>query len=485
MMKKSSILIFILLISFVQFTFAQKKKLYTPKIESCPCAFKADSSLKTRCAYLIVPENRNKPEGKTIKLPFIVVESNNPQKKKDPVLFTGGGPGASSLGIVHSVHRRSIIQNRDFIAFEQRGTQYALPSLGGNEIGEALKTAFRNNYPKDSMILEGTKRLRAKLIAQGIDLSAYNTVESAADIEDLRQALKIDSLNLFGISYSGGLMMTVLHNFPAGIRSLILDSPLPEFINIDEEEIGNFNEALNTIFRKCENDSLSRMKYGNLKEKFTRYFNSLEGKTFSVSYAEKEKAEPLSISYSRSELIGFLENTLYDFSKIKDIPDIITDMIQGNHEVYIRKFLDDIFHSSGPSGMRLSVYCSDKMAYAKDKMIQQQYQLYPYMMGAGYYLNDVYMKMCDCWQVPPIAADTKTAFYSEVPVLLGAGDTDPACRPLYNDLIHHYMPNSQRLLFLNRSHGPLIRQDGDIFIGNFLENPYRKVVPAQADIIAY
>ncbi|TNV71678.1 hypothetical protein FGO68_gene11065 [Halteria grandinella] len=484
-MKKSSIQIFAIIISFLQISFAQEKKTYLPKIEPCPCAFKADSSLNTRCAYLIVPENRKKPAGKTIKLPFIVVESNNPQKKKDPVLFTGGGPGGSSLGIVRSVHRRSLIKNRDFIAFEQRGTQYALPNLGGNEIGEALKTAFRNNLPKDSMIVAGVKRLRERLTAQSIDLSAYNTVESAADIEDLRLALKIDSLNLYGISYSGGLMMTVLHNFPTGIRSLILDSPLPEFINIDEEEVGNFNEALNTIFQKCQNDSLCRIKYGNLKEKFRNYFNGLEGKTFSVAYLEKETGNTLNINYSRSELIGVLENTLYDFSKIKDIPDIITEMINGNHEVYAKKFIDDIFHNQGPSGMRMSVYCSDKMAYAKDNMIKQQYKIYPYMAGAGYYLNDVYRSMCDCWKVPPIAPETKMAFYSTVPVLLGAGDTDPACRPIYNDLIHHYMPNSQRLLFLNRSHGPLIRQDGDGFIEKFLNNPYGKIVSDKSDIIAY
>ncbi|HTD40084.1 MAG TPA: hypothetical protein VK671_05650, partial [Mucilaginibacter sp.] len=71
---KTLILIIALIISF-QLSAPAQQKGYTPKIEPCACAFKADSSLKTRCAYLIVPENRNKPNGKTIKLPFIYVES--------------------------------------------------------------------------------------------------------------------------------------------------------------------------------------------------------------------------------------------------------------------------------------------------------------------------------------------------------------------------------------------------------------------------
>jgi len=78
-----------------QQTVSAQQKGYTPKIEPCECAFKADTSLKTRCSYLIVPENRSKSNGKTIKLPFIYVESKNTNKHNDPVLYTAGGPGAS------------------------------------------------------------------------------------------------------------------------------------------------------------------------------------------------------------------------------------------------------------------------------------------------------------------------------------------------------------------------------------------------------
>jgi pimeloyl-ACP methyl ester carboxylesterase len=484
-MKKLSVITFITAFLSLHLLFAQKKTSYVPKIEPCPCAFKADSSLKTICAYLIVPENRNKPNGKTIKLPFIIAESNNPNKRKDPVLFTGGGPGASSLSFIRSAHNRSLIKDRDFITFEQRGTHFAVPNLDCNEIGEALKKAFMYNLPKDSMILVGVKQCKAKLLAQGIDLSGYNTVESAADIEDLRVALKIDSLNLFGASYSGGLMPTVLKNHSSGIRSLILDSPLPEFVNIDEEELANFNEALNTVLTKYEADTTTNLPYGHLKNRFKEYFTAITGKNFTINYLPKNAKDSIRINYSQSELIAVLGNTLYDFSRLNDIPFIISEMIQGHHQEYIKEFLDGIFRGGGPSGMRLSVYCSDKMAYARDVIINQQYQLYPYMAGAGYYVNDVYRSMCDCWKVPPISAEAKMPFYSKVPVLLGAGDTDPATRPVYNDMLYHYMPNSQRVLFKGRSHCPTMRREGDTFIYQFLNNPLKKVVSADKDIVVY
>src|ERR1700754_3475497 len=139
-MKKYLLLILSSLF-ILQASFAQNKG-YTPKIEPCACVFKSDS-LKTKCAYLIVPENRNKPDGKTIKLPFIYVESKNPDKHKDPVLYTAGGPGASSLSGVRFIHNRAFIKERDYIAFEQRGTYNAKPWLNCSEVPEAIKESYR------------------------------------------------------------------------------------------------------------------------------------------------------------------------------------------------------------------------------------------------------------------------------------------------------------------------------------------------------
>lgn len=110
----------------------------------------------------------------------------------------------------------------------------------------SVQQAYLVQRPIEDAVLESVRQCREKLIRQGIDLSANNKDESAADIEDLRRLLKVDSLNLMGISYSGGLMMVVLQEYPQHIRSRILDSPLPEFVNFDEQELVNFNEAART-----------------------------------------------------------------------------------------------------------------------------------------------------------------------------------------------------------------------------------------------
>jgi len=454
-----------------------------PSIEPAACLIKVDSSFKTRCGYLIVPENREKTNGKTIRLPFILVESKNPYKKKDPLLFTTGGPGGSSLGWVTGATRHSVIADRDCIAFEQRGTQYAVPNLWSSELDDAIKESYRKNLDKDSMVLAGVRRYKKALEARGIDLSGYNTDETVADIHDLLTALQIDSVNLIGGSYSGGLMLAVLQKNPSRIRSLILDSPLPTFVHIDEDEPANFNEALEVLFRHVEKDSAGKTLYEDLKEKFQDYFTSIGGKSFYIPYLEKGTTDTLHIEYTRNDLLDVIENKLFDPSQIKDVPFIITQLIKGIHRPYIKDHLDGVFqHGAAPSGMRISVYCADQAAYNNQDIIRQLYQAYPYM--AGYHINDVYKAMCDCWLVPPIRPQTKQPFYSDKPALLSDGEMDNACRPLYIDMIHHYMPNSQRLLVINRSHMTGSKEMGDL-IQQFLDNPYKKIVSDNKDIIAY
>lgn len=457
---------------------------YGQTIETAACPIKIDSSFQTRCGYLIVPENRKKPNSPKIKLPFIIAYSKNPDKKKDPLLYTTGGPGGSSLGWITGAVRHSPIQDRDCIAFEQRGTRYAIPTLDGHELSDAIKEAYRKNLDKDSMMLVGVRRFKAALQKRGIDLEGYNTDETVADIDDLLIALQIDSVNLIGGSYSGGLMLDVLKKDPNRVRSLILDSPLPNFIPIDEDEPANFNEALKLVCSRAEKDSTDQSTYAHLYARFQHYFSSLEGKTMTIAYVEKGQKDTLHIQYTRNELLDAVESQLYNVPAIKDIPHMLNEMINGCHDPYIKGHLNYIFHDGddGPSGMRLSVYCADQTAYHDERILHQLYDLYPYMRG--YHINDVYREICDCWQSPPIRRESKQPFYSDKPALLGDGELDPACRPLYIDMIHHYLPNSQRLLFPHRSHMVFFNQEMDLALKAFLDNPWQPVPPV-SDALAY
>jgi len=477
------------------------QKQVVPRVEICDCSFKLDpnylaivppalksdtvfqnnidTSFKTECGYLIVPENRKKTNSKNIKLPFIIVKSKNPNKRKDLVLYTAGGPGMSSLGWANGITKSTLIRDRDCIAFEQRGTKYAIPYLRRFDLDVAIREAYRKNLSKDSMTVVGTNLYKKSLEKAGIDVSGYNTDESVADILDLLNVLKIDSVNLFGGSYSGGLMLAVLQKDASKVRSLVLDSPLPTFVAIDEDEPANFLQALNVIFKRVENDSINKNLYGNLKEKFSQYFTSIIDKKFFIKYTEKGKIDTLNIEYTKNEILDFIVNELSN----PQIPFIITEIIKGNHSFYIRKRIENIFNkNTAPDGMRISVYCADQALYNNEEVINSLYTSYPYMKG--YHINDVYKSICDCWKVPPVNSKTKQPFYSDKPVLIGDGEMDPACNPLYMSMIKHYMPNSQPFLFKNRFH-MVGGKDFYELTQQFIDNPFKKVLTENKDIITY
>jgi pimeloyl-ACP methyl ester carboxylesterase len=480
---------------------APRKTQVVPRIESCDCQFKIDPGylavapgalrtdsifqnridrhIETTCGYLIVPENRKKGSAKTIKLPFIIVKSKNTQKKNDPVLFTSGGPGNSSLGWANAISRSSLVSDRDCIAFEQRGTRFSIPYIRRFDLDQALKEAYRKNLSKDSMTLVGVKKYKRNLEQAGVDLSGYNTDETVADIHDLLSLLKIDSVNLIGGSYSGGLMLAVLQKDPDKVRSMVLDSPLPTFIAIDEDEPANFVRSLDLLFDYIERDSTKTNAYKNLKEKFDQYFRSIVSKKFYLPYVETGTTDTLNVEYTKNELLDIIINDMGS----ADFPILVTDIIHGDHDKYIRKKMDDIFRKYfAPDGMRISVYCADQAAYHSQEVLQQFFRMYPYM--EGYHINDVYKPMCDCWNVPPISPRTKQPFYSDKPALIVDGEMDQACSPLYMSMVRHYMPNAQCFLFKKQFHG-VGGRDFNEMIQAFINNPYKKIEVSSKNIIPY
>ena len=466
-------------ICFCQNLYSQK---YNPVIEPFPGMVKADARLILKTGYLVVPENRNKPAGRKVKVPFLFVRRPDQDPRKNITLYTTGGPGYSTTLNIDSISYNSgWLAYGGFIAFDQRGTKRAKPCLDCMEVASAIKRSYREGKNKDSLVLAAVKQCRTNFIQQGIDLSAYNTIESAEDINDLRLALNIDSLNLVGISYSGGLMLTMARNHPEGVRTLILNSPLPGYVNFEEHALFNINEALEQVFHNCETDS-SGTRYKNLRSRFHQYFTSITGKKFTLAYQEKDSSKSIRVTYTKNELLDAVINRM-NSRQVNAIPSVMIDLIEGRHDKYVREALDGYFagdtHIS--LGMRYSVYCSEQINYADPQLEKQQDQVLPWL--AGYPFNNVNHAICSCWRVKPEPAVAKQPVYSSVPALISAGDIDPDCRPFYNRLIKRYMPNSQLFIIHNKGHAPGFSVDGTDYVKLFLADPYKQLVSESKNLI--
>src|SRR5439155_13542288 len=120
-----------------------------PRFESADCAVAIPETEKhVQCGYLTVAENRSVRNGRTVRLPIVILKTDSPNPKPDPVLKTLGGPGASSLKMIRGRRASPWLKDRDYIIFEQRGTHYSQPALECPEVDEARISSAKNRIDR-------------------------------------------------------------------------------------------------------------------------------------------------------------------------------------------------------------------------------------------------------------------------------------------------------------------------------------------------
>ena len=182
----------VLLILFLATTICAQPKAGTLKIK--PYTFENDKKEKVDAEFgtLLVPENRSNPESNLIELAFVRFKSTA-KNPGPPIVYLAGGPGGSGIFTAKGSRFPLFMALReiaDVIAYDQRGTGYSKPNLGCYEqlalpldvapTREAAIKQLRDNSRGCAQYWRDIQR---------VDLTGYNTNESADDLEDLRKAL--------------------------------------------------------------------------------------------------------------------------------------------------------------------------------------------------------------------------------------------------------------------------------------------------------
>ncbi|MBI5841104.1 MAG: alpha/beta fold hydrolase [Chloroflexi bacterium] len=206
---------------------------YTPLFENAPCQFETFGSVDVNCGYLIVPEDRTGDPSHTIRLAVAVYKSTGGNPEPEPVMFLQGGPGAEAVQLsadAYSVLVYPFLAKHDFIVFDQRGTGISEPALGCEELTKTYSQDIHGLIPGSTRELVYSNAFlscNGLMSAQGVNLNAYTTVASAADIKDLLAVLGYQKANLYGASYGTRLAQVVMRDYPEIVHTAILDSVVP------------------------------------------------------------------------------------------------------------------------------------------------------------------------------------------------------------------------------------------------------------------
>ncbi len=248
---------------------------------ACPDgAFPEDRAVD--CGYVEVPENRAEPDGRMIKVAAAVVHATDPTPEADPIVFVNGGPSVGTIqpfALEAYFSGAPYADDHDLILVDTRGTGISHPRLGCPEVDRADAPAWYSGSFIYDRAPEITGRALdecwARLVGRGIDLSSYNSAESAADLEALRLALGVDRWNLFALSADGTLGLTYMRRFPDGIRSAVIDSGISSNAQYGLDFLRGETDLVNSAFVGCEANRQCQAAYPGLRRDFYRMVRRL------------------------------------------------------------------------------------------------------------------------------------------------------------------------------------------------------------------
>ncbi len=409
---------------------AQQKAV--PRFEPDKCAIELPQGERADCGYLVVRENRRSKSTRTIRLPIIILKSDNADKQPDPVLRTLGGPGGSSLRMATGRRFSPWLKQRDMIVYEQRGTRYAQPALECPEVDEAnissANLGLSRSIARKNEIAAAGKCYK-QLIGLGIDLSAYNSSESAADIEDLRRVMGIDKLNLYGVSYSARLMLEFVRDYPKSVRSLVIESTMPLEINYDETGVDNIARSLDLFFARCKSDANCNADNPRLEAEFFALAKQWDKKPAEVKTKDAAGNEKV-IKLDGDDLITWLVDYVLssDGRAIIAAPAQIAEILGGKYDAladYAQSKISPAFYSWG---MRYSVWCSEEMPFENRKTIIAQGAKYENLRG---YEPQSLPDVCRVWKVKPRPLADNRPVTGNVPTMILAGEFDAYTPPAW------------------------------------------------------
>jgi pimeloyl-ACP methyl ester carboxylesterase len=457
----------------------------SPTLEPVACWFSLPPSETADCAYLTVPEDHANPAGPQIRMALAVVHSHSAAPLPDPVLFLNGGPGAAMLDSVPSaiqdLHFQLILSTRDVIFFDPRGVGHSEPALNCPNFAAAIPAlaALDAGSPQHASLSgDLAAACRAQLDAAGLNVAAYTSAQTAADLTALRSALGLEQWNLFGVSYGTRLGLALLREDPAGARSAVLDSVYPVQANLYTDLLPNAERGFRAFFDGCAADLVCRLAYPDLEATFGRLVAQLEAEPAVVTVNVPGAPAPIEVRITAPLLLGGVFNALYSAYNTALVPGLIYDAAEGDFDFMAQLLaVGGLGVTDGTGvGLALAVQCGEDAPFSSLNAIAAARATLPPALR----LVDAHSplggenayRLCQRWGLgapDPVEAEPVV---SAVPSLLLAGANDPITPPAWARAAAATLSASYVFEAPGVGHGVL--GGGDCPVGliiNFLNDP--------------
>ena len=397
-----------------------------------------------------VLEDRTKPNGRVISIAYRRFRTTRVDPAP-PVFMLAGGPGASWINSLPNEERMKEVQFyqtfSDVVVFDQRGAGQSIPNLAceGRE-RVPMDKPFSYDLLKPSL-LSLAERCQEKWKAKGVDLSAYNTDENAADVSALIQALSYQKVILVGGSYGSHLGLHVMRKFPDRVdRAIFYGVEGPD--HTWDSPSGRW-AALQRIATAAEASDYYKGKIpeGGLLKALQKVIERLDRKPEQVTLERKgQKREVLVTKEVVQAIASFRAGKR---SQPEVWPNLILSMYEGDFQLPAMASLG-MRSIPAPDAMAKSMDFASSISNTRRKQLLQD--------PAQEWLGDInwdYTLLGDHWPVQDLGDAFRAGVHSDIPTLLVHGTWDIST-PLENaEEVLNGLTNGQLIQVKGGGHGAL------------------------------
>jgi len=437
---------------FQMYTYGQTSIDEIGKFIESSCPFNLPDGLvlgeNFKYGYVTVPEFHGKPKGKTLQLAVAIFPSTSKEPLPDPIVMNTSGPGKSNMDNfipqITSLLGKYLLPERDIVIVELRGLRYSKPFLRCDELIDARKLMMEQNLSYEesmSIQLKALTKTKERFVNEGVNLSAFNNKETAADITMILSKLGYDKFNIVGSSAGTMVAHHIMRDYPNRIRCAILDAGLPIDTIIIRDYVPSIIETLKRYFEECNNDLQCASAYPDLERQFLQLLDSLNQNPINIPFTDPITNKEINYVLNGYGLSSFIFLNMFYSTQI---PFLIGKILEGDY-TDIKEFMKYSFvpnHFADALGF--TVFISESGHYTiNDIQIDPDYKVFSDGVNLGGLGGRFILEVQKIWGISKF--DPEKNQYQEpinIPVLVLNGKYDPVIPIKYDKVLKKYLNNS-------------------------------------------
>ncbi|WP_329560311.1 alpha/beta fold hydrolase [Kitasatospora sp. NBC_01266] len=392
-------------------------------------------------------------------------------------MFLPGGPGQDAISDIKQITETGLNRDRDLVVMSQRGTLSSPPALTCPEIDRFYQQRIGLPYDAPStgrLYVQAVSACRGRLAAEGVDLAAYNSTESAADLADLRTALDIPEWNVFSHSYGTELALTYMRRYPQGIRSVTLDGVVPPSVATPGWTWSSVKESFDNITGACAAQPACRTRYPELAAVFTGLVSRLEAHPVTTQVTVPG-AGPVTVVLDGGALVNWMVRASHTPA---EFPMAVDELAHGNPQLVAEQWASTRLPGSEgifAHGLSLSVWCSEWVPFetAREQLTAglRAFPTFPTSVLAQAPQLAFLREACRAWDVPAADPSIREVTRSTIPTLAISGSFDAQTGAVWGRYAALTLRNSIVVTLAGVAHGVFDTPCGSHVITSFYDRP--------------